>query len=307
MRGFKTKYERQSAAITTVIGVIILFLLFFFVTLDPDDIPVEYGMEVNFGTTDFGSGRRQPKQKIRQAPTPKVSEPEKAEEIKPQEEVKPSEPAKTAETTKAENVLTQQQEEAIAIKKAEEAKKLAEAAERKAKADAERKEREEAERKEQARQAAIAKAKAEQDAKKKKLDALLGGVTNSDGTDSGSEGDDNRAGDKGKETGDPNASGYYGKAGNGRGGNYQLGGRAPLSKPKPEYICNEEGVVVVQISVNRSGKVISATPGARGTTNSASCLLDKAKAAALKTRWESDSNAPDKQVGKIVYNFKLTE
>ena len=43
-----------------------------------------------------------------------------------------------------------------------------------------------------------------------------------------------KQGDKGKITGDPNASGYYGNGGGGGGGNYRLGNRKlTLTKPKP--------------------------------------------------------------------------
>ena len=59
------------------------------------------------------------------------------------------------------------------------------------------------------------------------------------------------------------------------------------------------------IKVDRSGKVISATPGAKGSTTTESCLLEQAKIAALKTKWQAAANAPEKQVGKIIYNFSL--
>ena len=64
---------------------------------------------------------------------------------------------------------------------------------------------------------------------------------------------------------------------------------------------------MVQISVDKSGKVINANPGVRGTTNSAKCLLDQAKTAAMNTKWQSDATAAETQVGKIIYNFKLTQ
>lgn len=89
-------------------------------------------------------------------------------------------------------------------------------------------------------------------------------------------------------------------------GNYQLGNRKAINKPKPKYICDEEGMVVVQISVDKNGRVISANPGIRGTTNNAKCLLDQAKIAAMNTNWTADGSAPEKQVGKIIFNFKLT-
>ena len=105
-------------------------------------------------------------------------------------------------------------------------------------------------------------------------------------------------------------SGYGSGSGAGRGsgnGDYLLGNRKALTKPQPNYVCNEQGKVVVEISVDKTGKVISANAGVRGTTNAARCLLDQAKIAAMNTRWQSDANAPDTQVGKIIYNFKLTE
>ena len=160
---------------------------------------------------------------------------------------------------------------------------------------------------EKIKQDAIAKQKAEEAAKRKNLDALIGGVSNSNGTATGGEGNDNAAGDKGKVTGDPNAGGYYGNGGNGSGGDYQLGNRKPISRPKPDYICDEEGVVVVSIEVDTNGNVTKATPGVKGSTNTASCLMSQAKEAALKTKWSSDSKAPSKQVGTIKYRFSLSQ
>ncbi|WP_297334715.1 energy transducer TonB [Flavobacterium sp.] len=139
------------------------------------------------------------------------------------------------------------------------------------------------------------------------LNSLINGPK-SDGKAIGGQGNDNQAGDKGRVDGTLNGS--YGNGGGGTGtgsGNYQLGNRSALAKPQPKYTCNEQGVVVVQIFVDRNGKVIDANAGVRGTTNSVSCLLDQAKQAAMRTTWEPDPDAPDKQVGKIIYNFKLTE
>jgi hypothetical protein len=156
------------------------------------------------------------------------------------------------------------------------------------------------------------------------------------GSNKSGDGDDKTAGNKGKSNGDANATGYNGGGGTGTGsgggngsgeglgtgsgygngsgsgkgngnGNYQLGNRKALNKPQPNYICEEQGVVVVQISVDKSGRVVSANPGIRGTTNAAKCLLDQAKIAAMNTKWQSDDDAPEKQVGKIIYNFKLTD
>jgi outer membrane biosynthesis protein TonB len=275
-----TKYKRQSAAITSVLmSLLLVAILFVGMTyLDP---PEEYGIAVNFGTSDVGMGDKQPTELLKSAP----------QEISEQKEQIVEEQVTETTSNKNEDVLTQNTEDAIAIKKQIEAKKRAD----------------EIARLEKIKQDAITKQKAEEDAKRKKLDALIGGVSNSKGTATGGEGDDNTAGDKGKITGDPNANGYYGNGGNGGGGDYQLGNRKPISRPKPDYICDEEGVVVVSIEVDINGNVIKATPGVKGSTNTAACLMSQAKEAALKTKWSSDSKAPSKQVGTIKYRFSLSQ
>ncbi|KQB43381.1 energy transducer TonB [Flavobacterium aquidurense] len=153
------------------------------------------------------------------------------------------------------------------------------------------------------------------------------------GSNKGGDGDDKTAGNKGKAGGSLSSGGYYGTGGSGGGtgggngtGNgigtgsgygagsgggtgggsgYSLNGRKALSKPAPKYTCNEEGKVVVEVTVDQNGKTINATAGIKGTTNTARCLLDQAKIAAMNTKWDADSNAPAKQVGKIIYNFSL--
>ncbi|HEY6143065.1 MAG TPA: energy transducer TonB [Flavobacterium sp.] len=153
------------------------------------------------------------------------------------------------------------------------------------------------------------------------------------GSNKGGDGDDNVAGNKGKANGSIGSSGYSGTGGTGGGtgggngtGNgigtgsgygagsgggsgggsgYSLGNRKALSKPAPKYTCNEVGKVVVEVSVDRTGRTISAIPGVKGSTNTASCLLEQAKIAAMNTKWDASSDAPEKQVGKIVYNFNL--
>jgi outer membrane biosynthesis protein TonB len=261
------------------------------------DPPLEYGIAVNFGTSNVGSGNIQPTEPLKSA----SSEEEVVEEVveETQQEVVEETVAETEPTSApSEKVITQDSEESIKIKKQEEAKRKAEEADRQKKLEAERIERQ--------RIAAVEKKRAEEAAKRKKLDDMMGGLNNSDGNATGGEGDDNQAGDKGNPNGDPNASGYYGNGGGGSGGNYRLGNRKAVSKPKPTYDCEEQGRVVVSISVDKSGRVISAQPGIKGTTNSATCLLTRAKEAALKTRFNSDSKAPTKQVGSIIYNFTLS-
>jgi periplasmic protein TonB len=255
-------------AITVILHVIILLLLFY-VGLTYLDPPPEQGIAINFGTTETGSGNIQPTEAIKSAP--KASEPEPV--AQPKSEIK-------------EEVVTQDTEEAPVIKKEEQEtpKKIEPKKEPPKKPDPK-------------------PDKSTSDA----LSSLINGPK-SDGTSKGGEGNDNTLGDKGDPNGDPNAKSYYGT---GKGldgdGNYLLGGRKALNKEKFIQDCNEAGTVVVSIEVDRNGKVTSATPGVRGTTNNSRCLLEPAKRAALATRFNSDDKAPAKQIGKIIYKFSLSE
>jgi len=82
--------------------------------------------------------------------------------------------------------------------------------------------------------------------------------------------------------------------------------RKILSKSSPTYSCNESGIVIVQVFVNRLGKVITAKPYKIGTTTNSQCLFEAAKIAALNTAWEAKSDAADVEVGTISYNFKIS-
>jgi len=273
--------------------MLILLLLLFVVGPGYMDPPLEYGVAVNFGTTDTGSGIIQPKKPIAAASTP-ISEPVEEEPIKAAPPVPSSEPKAS------EDVLTAEDLETIAIKKAE-----AETAKRQAEAEAKKKAKAEAEAKaEQERLKKEADLKAK---KKKELDALMGGIGANDGSDTGSEGDDTTAGDKGQLNGDPYAPSYFGSPGSGNGGvGYGLNGRGRPSKSKIIPDCDEEGKVVVEIHVNQNGNVVKAIPGKRGTTGDI-CLYEAAKKTALTHKWPADSKAPTKQIGFVIVDFSVRQ
>ncbi|MEH6405872.1 MAG: energy transducer TonB [Leeuwenhoekiella sp.] len=273
-----TKHKRKSFTITAILHVLLLILLFFvgMTYLDP---PVESGIAVNFGTSDVGSGSVQPTQPVKSAPRNTSPEPE------PQ----------TAAPVK-EEVITQEIEEAPVIKnepKKESPKPVTEKP------------------KEKPVEKPVEEPKKPDPKPDKSTTDALSSILNgpkSNGTANGGEGNDKLPGDKGDPSGDPNASSYYGT---GKGldgdGNYQLGGRKALSKPKRVQECNEAGIVVVSIEVDRNGNVVKATAGVRGTTNNSKCLLDPAKEAALATRFNPDEKAPSRQIGKIIYKFSLSD
>lgn len=262
------EHKLKSAVITMVILILFVISTIIF-GLSYWDPPQEFGIAVNFGTSEVGQGDNQPTEAIQAAPIPT------------QKASSAVIPAKVLE-----KVVTQDVEEAPVIKE-KTVKKTTTITETKPSV---------------VQKTVSTPDKSTTDA----LSSILKG-NKSDGKATGGEGNDNQAGDKGNIDGDPNAKGYYGAGGTGGGGDYQLGNRKPLNKPKPNYICDEVGVVVVQIEVDRTGNVINAVAGVKGTTNSAECLKSEAKIAALKTTWQPDPNATSKQIGYIRYRFSISQ
>ena len=120
-----------------------------------------------------------------------------------------------------------------------------------------------------------------------------------------SEGNKNGEGNQGAIDGDPNADAYEGGGIGEDGTGDQLGGRKAEFKAKPIYNIQVEGKVVVAITVDRLGNVIYANPGAKGSTTLNKELLQRAKTAALKTKFEPKQSTPTNQQGKIIYYFQL--
>ena len=276
MKYYNTNHEKNATRITILILIIVGLILFYVNTPSYLDPPEEYGVAVNFGSTDFGSGN-QPLANPMKSEVSKVTE--TSESTSKQETT-------TDTSSKVEELMTQESEESIAIKK----QKAAEA-ERK-RIELERQKAEEIKRK-------------EQEAKTKNLDNLIGGIKNAKGEDKSGEGDDtNSPGNKGQLNGNPYAPSYFGGAGNGNGSvGSGLNGRGKPTKQIFKQDCNEYGLVVVKIEVNRQGKVISATPGIKGSTNTHPCLLAPAKKVAESHKWSSDPKAPARQIGFVSVNF----
>ncbi len=265
MKYLETEEEKKSFAITTAI-FILMFLMFFFFGLTYLDPPPENGIAINFGTTETGMGDIQPTEAIQSAPQPAQS---------------------AAASAADEDVISQEDIDAVVIKKSPVKKPTTEPA------------------KEEVKPKPAAKptpSKAATDA----LSSILNGPK-SEGKAQGGEGNDNLPGDKGSPDGNPYANTYFGSGGGSGGGKgWGLNGRKLSATGKEVQKCNESGTVVVQITVNRNGNVIKAQRS-QGTTNTDPCLVEPALATARKYKWQPDPNAPETQVGFIVVNFKLGE
>lgn len=136
------------------------------------------------------------------------------------------------------------------------------------------------------------------------LSAALSALDNAKQNTANSEGETNSPDDQGAIDGDVNSSKYTG-GGRGSGITYSLAGRSLRTTPKIKDNSQEEGKVVVDIVVDKYGKVVKAIAGARGSTTSNSTLLNKAKEAALKTRFNAKPDAVSDQKGKMTFVFIL--
>jgi hypothetical protein len=83
---------------------------------------------------------------------------------------------------------------------------------------------------------------------------------------------------------------------------YYLENRYHLSLPIPVYLTQGGGLIVVDIAVNRQGKVIEAEPRKNPSVRNEQIYL-YAKAAASRTIFNADTDAPNPQRGTIHYTF----
>jgi colicin import membrane protein len=272
-----------------VIHLTVLAVLLVFGFSAPPPPESEEGILVNFGTDETGAG---------------LIEPSPAAVV---EETSAPLPAEAAVSAKEEPLLTQNTEEAPEVKKVDpEAERIQQEqvyAEKKRLADLEaeriRKEQENVERKrieaDQQRQADIMN----------RTRNALANAKNA-GTTSTGEGVTGGQGNQGSPTGAVESLNRGEGSGLGdRGVSYDLQGRGFQKLPLPKYDYQGEGKVVVEVSVDRSGKVIQAVPGIKGSNTLDEYLLRVAKEAALEAQFDVKSDAPAVQKGSITYNFIL--
>jgi len=262
--------ERQYGIIGTVIlhSILLLILIFTYIALSKP-MSSEGGILINFGDVESAAGLHEPALNNQQAAASAASA------------VQPSETD--------EGMLTQDFEEAPAVKKQPVAKKT---------------EVIKTPTKPVPVQPATPPAPKAPTVNKKALyssQSSSGKSTTESGT---SEGIYKGSGNMGDPTGSPESDNYS-KGLGGSGIVFNLNGRSPVHLQKPEFDILKEGIVVVQITVDQTGKVISAAPGAKGSTIVDNTLYAAAKKAALESKFTLKNDATERQVGTITYHFKL--
>lgn len=262
------KSEIHGAIWTIIInGIIVLLLLLFGMTMDPPP-EKDPGIEIAFGDGLPGA----PAEEI--AATPAEATQVRASIPEPQPQAAPE-------------AITQE-DPSIAIE-----------AERKKREKKEQQEQMRLEQlrvqQEQARVAAEKAAKAARDAKAAKANALASGAFGGGGNSAS--GDGPGGGGKGNVPGNPLGKGSSG------GNSWSLAGRDLNSTfYKPSYVGNQEGKVVISITVDKQGNVIAASV-IQGTTISEESLREECKTAARKLKFSPSPKASGNAIGEIVYKF----
>lgn len=104
-----------------------------------------------------------------------------------------------------------------------------------------------------------------------------------------------------------NPSGGNGTDPNGQPGTggWYLVGRTLLTKPEKLTDATDEGIVVVDITVDENGKVIDAKAGARGSTTFSQKLYSKAQLAAKQLKFNPSPDGKKEQHGTYKVIFTL--
>ena len=276
--------EKMIGIAGTVLVHVVLGLLLYFLVLKTPPTPSEKGVEVMMGV-DIEDGA--------------VDLP--VEALKPVVNTPPP-PVQPVAPTPEEPVITQDTEESIALPKEEPKKeqpkkekpKEAEKPKKPEKtAEQIQKEKEEAERKERER--------IEEETRKDADNSIANAFNKGNKMSKAGESENKEA-----STGSPDGNSNAGlKSGVGIG--FDLEGRQPGRDGLvvPSYNIQDEGTIIVAITVAPNGKVISAEIDKR-TINANKALRDAALRAARNTTFNTIDGL-NNQHGTITYNFKLTE
>ena len=129
--------------------------------------------------------------------------------------------------------------------------------------------------------------------------------------ENGSDGNTNTPGNQGDINGTNSSTNYAGSPGNGnepgdgtgKGTHWSLKGRKMLLKPELVDDSQETGTVVVEITVDKTGTVTYANPGARGSTTNNAVLYAKARQAAKQAKFNPSPDGIEEQRGTITFHF----
>ena len=272
----KGEYVGMLGAVLVHVAFIALLILVSFTVPDSQE---EGGVPVMMGDVDLAKGNYDPSTMV-------------DVDVLPPEEVLEAEPQETVE----EEMITQTEEETVTIKPKAEPKK------EKPK-EVKKPEKTAAEKAAEAKRLAEAKAEQERKAAAEAAAKRVSGAFGKGAQMGGSKGTaESGTGVEGSKNGNSSTGATTGTGGY---GTFDLGGRSigEGGLPRPIYNVQEEGRVVVSITVNPAGHVI-ATSIKRQTNTVNAALRKAAEDAAKKARFNAVDGI-NNQTGTITYYFNL--
>jgi membrane protein involved in colicin uptake len=304
----KKQTEKQdSLALSIVIHLLLLMLILFSLMSAGEKKPKPpqfSGIQVALGTP-LAEIKTQHKSSAAAPAEEKEVQPPKSQPTAKAQPAKAAPPKKSkAQPKKVVSETVREKAPIVAVKKKsksrdkavekEKAENAAKAAKEKAEAEAEAAAAKKAAEEESKRQAAeeAAKKAAAKSAAKSKFNNIMQNTDAEQG-----------AASKGNPLGHPDASALEGLSkGKGSAGD-GLGNRSLLHAPEINDNTQEQGRVIINICVNKSGKVTSAEYTQRGSTTTDAHLISLATASAKKYRF-SESQV-EEQCGEVIIDFKL--
>ena len=289
------KKNKVTGLVGTLVLHVVLLILLFLIAISKPKAQEEGGVPVMLGNMEMAQGNADP---YTLTDVDILDEPQLPTEVSTPEPV----PAPPVES----EMITQEDEPTVAVPKKETPKptpkKEAVKKEAPKKEPVKPKEKTEAEKRAEAERLAAEKKAAEEKAAAEAAAKRIAGAFGK-GTQMGSKGNaDSGNGIQGSPTGNA-AEGQT--TGVGGYGTFDLNGRSlgPGGLPRPVYNVQEEGRVVVTITVNPAGQVIQTSINKR--TNTVNAALRKAaEDAARKARFNAVGGV-NNQTGTITYYFKL--
>jgi periplasmic protein TonB len=130
------------------------------------------------------------------------------------------------------------------------------------------------------------------------LNNILDMINNNNGG-GGSQGQTSGQGNQGAEDGNIDGNGVF------DGGGWSLVGRGIVGYPTLGEDIKEEGKVVLDIWVDRNGKVTASSVNIAKSNTSSSYLFELAKKAAKTAKFNVKQDAPPSQSGSMTFIFKL--
>jgi TonB family protein len=274
--------EKTYGIIGSILFCILLLLILYFTFLRTEIKAKEEGVLVNFGTVNVAAGTFTPKGEVPKAtqqeaapapPTREIPEtpppkPQPKPQAKPQAKPTPPPITQTLEQTAAIEAEKQKQREKAAA--------------------------EQAARAEQAR-------RAEEERKRDAINRQVSGAFGSGATGNSKQGTEQTgSGTQGTPQGTSTTAQSVGGY-----GEFNLGGRTlgAGGLPRPAYSAQEEGSIIVNITVDPQGNVILAEIG-KGTTINSDAMRKSALDAARRAKFSS-INGNNNQSGTITYRYRL--